>query len=72
MLYAVNCFDTFKDIFNGIVYGVFAAFDCKTLVTHILKSDDLSFDLFLSKLFSRYILVLIVVGAVNAFVYAVV
>ena len=41
-------------------------------MSHILKRDNLSLNLFLSQLFAADVLVLKVVGAVNAAVYAVV
>jgi hypothetical protein len=33
MMHTVNGLDTFKDIFNGIIDGIFARFDCKAFVS---------------------------------------
>ena len=56
----------------GIVYRIFTGFYCKTLVTHILQSDDFAADLLLRQLFSCDMLVFHVIRTVNTAVDAVI
>ena len=72
MLDRVDSLDTFQNVLDRVIYRVFAAFDSKALMTHILKCDNFLADLLLSQLLSGDLLVLQVVGAVNALVNAVV
>ena len=51
---------------------MFAGFERETLVSHILQSDDLLFNLLLSELVARNGLVLLMIGAVSAAVDAVI
>ena len=62
----------FTYIFDRIVYRVFSRFDCKALVAHILKRDYLFAYFLLCQLYSLNMLVLHMVRAVYAAVYAVV
>ena len=72
MFDAVDCVDTFKYIFDRIVYRVLSRLDCKTLVAHILKRDYLVPYFLLSQLYSSDVLVFHMVRTVYAAVYAVV
>ena len=54
------------------MHGILTRFDCKALVTHILQRDDLVLDLLLRELLAADVLVLRVVGAVDAAVDAIV
>ena len=68
----IDGLDALKDVLNRVVYGIFAGFDSKALMTHILQRDDLCLYLILSQLFAADVLVFIVIWAVNAAVHAVV
>ena len=72
VIYAVNCLDALENILNRVVYRVLACFDCKTLMPHILKCDNLCANLVLSELFSGNMLILHMIRAINAAVHAVV
>ena len=72
VLHAVNGFQTFQDVLDGVVHGVLTGFDGQALVAHILKRDDLLPDLVLRQLFPGDVLVLEVIGTVDAPVHAVV
>lgn len=72
VLHAVNGLQTFQDVLDGVVHGVLAGFDGQALVAHILKCDDLLPDLVLRQLFPGDVLVLEVIGTVDAPVHAVV
>ena len=48
MLYWINCFNAIKYIFNRIVYRVLPCFNCKALMPHILKGNNLLCNLLLS------------------------
>ena len=69
---AVNCVDTLENVFNGIVNRILARFNCKALVTHILKGNDLCTHLLLSELLSCNVLILKMIRTVNAAVYTVI
>ena len=72
MVHAVYGLDTFKNIFNRVVDGIFTRFNGEPLVPHILKSDYLGSDLFLRELFSRNVLVFQMIRAIDTAVDAVV
>lgn len=72
VIYAVNILDSLENVLNRVVYGVFARFDCKTLMPHILKCDYLRANLVLRELFSGNMLILHMIRAINAAVHAVV
>ena len=72
MLDAVDGLYRFQIVVHRISYRVFAGLQCETLVPHILKCDDLPFNVLLRKLFSRDVFVLCMVRAVGAAVDAVV
>ena len=72
VLDGIDSLDTFKDILDRIVYRILARFDSKALVSHILKSNDLLTDLFLSQLLTRNFLVLHMIWTVYALVYAII
>ena len=68
----VNGINTFQNVLDRIVDRILAGFDRQTLVTHILQGDDLCLYLFLRQLFSADMLILSVIGTVNAAVHAVI
>ena len=70
MLYMV--LDALEDVLDGIFLWVFARFDGKPLVTHVLKGDDFLSYLILGELLPGDGLVLSVVRAVDAAVDTVV
>ena len=72
VLDAVDCVDTLENVLNRIVYRVLSCLDCKTLVSHILKSCDLFYDFLLSELLSRNMLIFHVIRTVNTAVHTVV
>ena len=68
-IYGLNAF---QNVLNGIVYGVLARLNGKTLVSHILQGNDLGGNFLLSELFSGNMLVFQMIGAVKAAVYAII
>ena len=72
MLDAVNRLNAFQYIFDGVIDGVLACFQCQTLMPHILQSRYLSDDLLLRQLLSGNVLVFQVIRAVYTAVYTVV
>ena len=72
VLDVVDGLDGLEDVLDGVVDGILAAFDGESLVSHVLKGNDLAPDLVLGELLARDVLVLHVVGAVDAAVDAVV
>ena len=72
VLYGVDGVDALQDVFYGIVDRVLSRLNGKSLVTHILESYYLRLDLLLSQLLSGNMLVLAVIWAVYASVYAIV
>ena len=72
MFDGVDSIDTFENVLDRIVYRVLARLDGKTLVTHILKSNDLLTNLILSKLLSGNLLVLHMIGTVYTLINAVI
>ena len=72
VLYGIDRFNAIKNIFDRIIYGVFPCFDCKALMSQILKRNDFGFHFFLRQLFSCNMLVDAVIGAIYAAVDAVV
>ena len=72
MLDAVDGLDAFQNILDGVVDGVFAGLKGQALMPHVLQGDDFGPDFLLGKLFPRDVLVLVMVGAVDAAVHAVV
>ena len=72
MLDAVDGPDALQNILDGVVHRVLPCLQGKTLVPHILERDHLPADFLLGQFLSGDVLVLRVVGAVNAAVYAVV
>ena len=72
MVNRINCLNALKNVLNRIIDGIFARFNGKSLMTHILEGNNLVLDLLLSELLSCDMLVLIVIRAINAAVYAIV
>ena len=72
MLDAVNRVKAFKNVLDRVVFRVLAGLDGKTLVTEVLKRNDLRADFVLRQLFAGDVTVFRVIRAVNAAVYAVV
>ena len=72
MVNSVNCLYGIKDIFNRVILRVFTCFDCKTLVSHILKCNNLFFDFFLRKLFTCNMFIAVMIRTVYASVYTIV
>ncbi len=72
VLDGVDRIDTLENVLDRVVERIFAGLDGKTLMSHILKSSDLSGDLLLCQLLARDMAVLAVVRAVNTAVDAVV
>ena len=72
VLDAVDGVNALENILDRIVHGVLARLDRETLVSHILKRDNLCLDLLLRELLTRDVLVLHMVRTVDASVYAVV
>ena len=68
----IDRLDGFEDVFDRVVFLMFARFEKKTLVAEVLQSDDFAFDFFLRELLALDVLVLRVVRAVGAGVDAVV
>ena len=68
----VDGVDAVQHILNGAVDRVLAGLDGQALVAHVLQGDDLLFHLFLGQLFPGDVLVLLMVGTVQAAVDAVV
>ena len=62
---AVNGFDTFQNVFNGIVFGILSCLQSKTLMSHVLKGDYLLADLLLSQFFTADVFVLCMIRTVN-------
>ena len=72
VFYTVNGLYRLENVFNRIHLRIFAGFDGKTLVTHILKGGNFLFYLLLCKLLSRNVLVFKMIRTVNASVHTVV
>jgi len=72
MLDVVDRVDGFQHVFNWVVDRVFAAFQSKTLVSHVLQGDNFAADLLLSQLLACDMLVLEMIRAVFAAVDAVI
>ncbi len=72
MLYGINGFDAVKYIFNRVVDRVLPCFNGKTLMTHILKCNNLFCNFLLCKLFSGNMLVLCMIRTVKTAVYTVI
>ena len=68
----INRFDTVKDIFNGIIYRIFAGFQGKTFMSHILQSNNLIADFLLCEFFTGNRAILHMIRTVNTAVYAVI
>ena len=66
MFDAVNSLDTVKNIFERVVDRIFAGFNGKTLVSHILQGDDFTPDFFLCHLLSGDVFVPCVIRTVFA------
>ena len=64
--------DAFEHIFERIVHGVFSRLQREALVPHILQRDDLAADLVLRELPAMDMLVLRMVGTVDAAVHAII
>ena len=72
VLQRINRFNRFEHVLYGVVYGVLAALQRKTLVSHVLKRRDLGGYFLLRQFFARDMLVFGVIRTVNAAVYAIV
>ena len=72
MLNAVNGLDAVENVLDGIIHRVFAGFNGKALMTHVLQRNDFLCDLLLRQLAARDVMVLAVIRAVDAAVHAVV
>ena len=72
MLDAVDGLDAFQNVLDGVVDGVLAGLQGQALVAHVLQGDDFGPDFLLGEFFPRDVLVLMMVGAVDAAVHAVV
>ena len=72
MVYGIYSFNALQNIFNRVIYRVLPRLNGKSFVTHILEGNHLIFNLFLSQLFTRYVLVLHMIRAVNTPVHTVV
>ena len=72
MLDAVNRLNAFQYIFDGVIDGVLACFQCQTLMPHILQSCYLSDDFLLCQLFSADVLIFRMVRTVYTAVDAVI
>lgn len=72
MFGAVNGIDRIQVVFHGIVYRIFPGLQGKTLMTHILKSNDLPADFFLRKLLAGDMLIFHVIRTVGTSVDTVV
>ena len=72
MLNAVDSINTFQNIFQRIVHRIFSRFDCQTLMTHILQSNDLIPDLFLGQLDSRNMFVFVMIRAISTSIHTIV
>ena len=72
MFDGVDRFDAFQHVLDGIVDRVFPHFQCQTLVTHVLKGDHFRADLLLRQFFTGDVLILIMIGTVQAAVDAIV
>ena len=68
----INRLNTFENIFNRIINRILARFNCKSLMTHILESNNLVLNFLLSELLSCDMLVFVMIRAVNTAVYAIV
>ena len=68
----VNGIDALQDVLDGVVHRVLAGLDGQALVAHVLQRDDLRAHLVLRQLPAGDVLVLQVIGAVQAAVDAVV
>ena len=69
---AVDGLDAVEDVLDRVVHRVFARLDGEALVPHVLQGRHLADDFLLRQLFARNVLVLQVVGTVDAAVDAVV
>ena len=72
MLDTVNRINTFQNILDGVVDGIFSCFNGKPFVSHVLQCDHFLTHLFLCQLFPRYVLILQMVRAVQTTVDAVI
>ena len=72
MMNAVNGLDTLQNILYRIVNRVFSGLKRKSLMPHVLQSDNLFFDFFLRQLPSSNRLVLRMIRTVRAAVYTVI
>ena len=72
VLDAVNRVKAFKNVLDRVVLRVLAGLDGKTLVTEVLKRNDLRADYVLRQLFAGDVTVFRVIRAVNTAVYTVV
>ena len=65
MLYTVYRINALENVLDRIIHGVLTRLNCKALMSHILKRDNLGSYLVLSKLLSCYMLVFEVIRTVN-------
>ena len=72
MFNRINGIYTFKHIFYRIIHGILTALYGKSLMAKILKRNNLLLDLILCKLFACDVLILKMIRAIQAAVYAVV
>ena len=66
MLNRIDSLDAFQNVLNRIVYRILAGLQSKTLMTHILKRNNLCTHLILRQLFASDMLVCSMVRTVNA------
>ena len=64
--------DALENVFNRIVARMFACLKQQPFVSHILKCNDFTSDLFLSELFTNNVLIFGVIGTIHTGVHAVV
>ena len=72
MLDRIDRLDGFKNVFDRVVFRVFARFEEQTLVAEVLQRNHLISDFFLRELLADNVLVLRVIRTVGAGVDAVV
>ena len=72
MFDAVDGFDAFQNILDGVVDRILTGLDRQAFMAHILQGGHLADNILLCKLFSWYMAVLMVIRAVYTAVYTVI
>ena len=72
MFDTVDCINTFQNIFDRIIHRIFTGFDRQTLVSHILKCGNLSYDILLCQLLSCNMFILAVIWTIDTSIHTII